>query len=196
MSSKNTVVELPTIQFPSAEAWERWLEKNHVNSLGVWIRFAKKGSGIDSVNYKQALDVALCYGWIDSQTKKYDDNTYLQKWTPRSKKSMWSKINREKVAALIESGRMKPAGLAEVENAKADGRWEAAYDSPANASMPEDLQAALDKSEIAKAAFEALTKSQRYSILFRIQTAKRPETRAKRIQQFIELLEKDESLFL
>jgi uncharacterized protein YdeI (YjbR/CyaY-like superfamily) len=196
MSSKNSVVELPTIQFASVEAWERWLAKNHENAPGVWIRFAKKGSGIESVNYKEALDAALCYGWIDSQTKKYDDNTYLQKWTPRTRKSMWSKINREKVAVLIENGQMKAAGLAEIEHAKADGRWEAAYDSPANATVPEDLQNALNKSERAKAAFEELTKSQRYSILFRIQTAKRAETRAKRIQQFVEQLEKDESLFL
>jgi uncharacterized protein YdeI (YjbR/CyaY-like superfamily) len=186
--------DMPIVEFPHQKGWAAWLDKNHDKSQGVWLRMAKKASGIPSVNYAEAVEVALCYGWIDGQGKSEGETTWRQKFTPRSKKSIWSKINRQKVLALIESGKMKPAGLAEIERAKADGRWEAAYDSPSAATVPPDFQAALDGNARAKAFFATLTGSNRYAVLFRIQTAKKAETRAKRIQQFIEMLEKHEKL--
>lgn len=194
-SSDKTAKELPIMMFDRQQDWEQWLDQHHADSPGVWMQIAKKASGIESVNYAEAVDVALCYGWIDGQSKKYDESSWIQKFTPRSPRSIWSKVNQEKVAALIASGKMQPAGLAEIERAKQDGRWEAAYDSPSRATVPEDLQAELDKHPQASAFFATLNSQNRYAILFRIQTAKKPETRARRIQQFIEMLEKGEKMY-
>jgi uncharacterized protein YdeI (YjbR/CyaY-like superfamily) len=187
--------EQPELHFEDAEAFEAWMEEHHAGSDGVWLRFAKKGTGITSLRYAEALDVALCFGWIDGQAKAIDEQWYMQRFTPRRKRSMWSKRNREKVAVLIESGRMRPAGLAEIERAKADGRWDAAYDSPANAAVPDDLRAALDASPAASGAFEGLSSQNRYAILHRVQTAVKPETRARRITKFVEMLERGERLY-
>ncbi len=187
-------VELPVLLFETPAEWEEWLEAHHTSGKGVWMRFAKKASELQSVTYAQALDGALCYGWIDGQVKKYDDDSWIQKFTPRGVRSLWSKINREKVAALIESGRMQSAGLSEVERAQKDGRWEAAYDSPSKAEVPSDFAEELEKNEKAKEFFAALNKTNRYAIIWRIQTARKAETRAKRIVQLIEMLEKGEKL--
>jgi uncharacterized protein YdeI (YjbR/CyaY-like superfamily) len=186
--------ELPILPFANKKRWSSWLAKEHERSRGVWLQLAKKGSGIPSVTYEEAVDVALCYGWIDGQKKSYDNRYWLQKFTPRGPKSIWSKINTKKAEQLIASGEMQPAGLKAVEAARQDGRWEAAYASQKNIAIPEDFQAALDQSKKAKASFAALKSAERYSILFRIQTAKKPETRAKRIQQFVEMLEKNEKI--
>ncbi len=180
--------------FKGQKDWGAWLDKNHLASSGVWLRLAKKASALKSVSYDEALEVALCYGWIDGQKKSYDESSWLQKFTPRGAKSIWSKINREKALALIKSGRMKPAGLAAVENAREDGRWDAAYDSPSGASVPDDFQAELDRHPKAKTFFDTLNSANRYAILWRIQTAKKAETRAKRIGQFIRMLEQHEKL--
>ena len=184
--------ELPALPFESKKKWADWLAKQHDKSAGVWLKLAKKGTGIPSVTYEEALDVALCYGWIDGQKGSFDDKYWLQKFTPRGPKSIWSKINTEKVERLIKSGEMTPAGLKAIEAAKQDGRWDAAYASQKNISIPEDFQAALNKNKKAKAFFDTLKSAERYSFLFRIQTAKKAETRAKRIQQFIEMLERNE----
>ncbi|MEP7198416.1 MAG: YdeI/OmpD-associated family protein [Chloroflexota bacterium] len=186
--------DLPIMRFERQQDWKAWLDANHAASSGVWLRLAKKASGAPSVSYAEALEVALCYGWIDGQKQSYDVETWLQKFTPRGAKSIWSKINRAKALALIERGQMKPAGLAAIERARQDGRWEAAYDSPSGATVPSDLQAALDRNGRAKAFFATLDRRNRYAILFRIQTAKRAETRARRVQQFIQMLEQHETL--
>ena len=191
----SAAVEQPELQFEDEAAWEAWLAEHHADSDGVWLRFAKKGSGIPSLRYAGALDVALCFGWIDGQAKAIDEQWYMQRFTPRRKRSIWSKRNREKVAALIEAGRMRPAGQAEIDRAKADGRWDAAYDGPADAKVPEDLQAALDASPQAAEAFAGLNAQNRYAILHRVQTAKRPETRARRIAKFVDMLERGERLY-
>lgn len=184
-----------TLQFTTQEEWDAWLALNHASSLGVWLQLAKKASGAPSVSYGEAVEVALCYGWIDGQSKSHDDLSWLQRFSPRGPRSIWSKINREKAGQLIESGRMQPAGLAAVQQAKANGQWEAAYDSPATASVPDDLQAALEHNPEAREFFATLNSRNRYAILHRIQTAKKPETRAKRIAQFVEMLERGELLY-
>jgi uncharacterized protein YdeI (YjbR/CyaY-like superfamily) len=188
-----TSIELPTLPFESKKKWADWLAKQHDKSTGVWLKMSKKGTGIPSVTYEEALDVALCYGWIDGQKKGFDDQFWLQKFTPRGAKSIWSKINTEKVERLIASGEMKSAGLKAIGAAKQDGRWEAAYESQKNISVPEDFQSALDKNKKAKAFFATLSGANRYAFLFRIQTAKKAETREKRIRQFVEMLEKGET---
>ena len=175
-------------KFATPRAFEQWLARNHAKAQGIRIQLAKKASGIRSVSYAEALDVALCYGWIDGQAKSLDADWYTQRFTPRRARSMWSKRNRDTVARLSREGRMQAAGLAEVDRAKADGRWDAAYDSPANAKVPPDLAAALRKSPKAKRSFEALDGRNRYAILYRLATAKRPETRAKRLATFVEML--------
>lgn len=185
----------PITPFATRKKWDEWLAKQHDKSAGVWLKLAKRGSGIPSVTYEQALDVALCYGWIDGQKKGFDDKYWLQKFTPRGPKSIWSKINTEKAERLIASGEMKPAGLKAVEAARQDGRWDAAYSSQKNISIPEDFQAALDQNSKAKAFFATLNSVNRYAILFRIQTAKKAETRTKRIQQFVEMLERNEKVY-
>ena len=184
--------ELPILPFASQSKWADWLAKQHDKSAGVWLKLAKKDTGISSVTYPEALDVALCYGWIDGQKGSFDEKYFLQKFTPRRPKSIWSKINTEKVERLIVSGEMKPAGLKAIEAAKQDGRWDAAYESSKNSSMPEDFQSALEKNKKAKVFFETLNSANRYSFLFRIQTATKAETRARRISQFVEMLERGE----
>jgi uncharacterized protein YdeI (YjbR/CyaY-like superfamily) len=186
--------ELPVIAFASQKTWEKWLKANHLTSSGIWVQFAKKASGTSTVTYAEAIETALCYGWIDGQKQSHSSEAWLQKFTPRGRKSIWSKINSKKAQALIESGRMKPAGLAEVERAKQDGRWEQAYDSPSNATVPRDLQVALNKSPRAKTFFATLESRNRYAVLWRVQTAKKAETRAKRIALFVEMLERGEKL--
>jgi uncharacterized protein YdeI (YjbR/CyaY-like superfamily) len=186
--------ELSTLPFESKKKFEDWLAKKHDKSTGLWLKIAKKATGISTVTYAEALDVALCYGWIDGQKGSFDEQYFLQKFTPRRPKSIWSKINVEKVEGLIASGEMKPAGLKAVEAAKQDGRWAAAYASQKNIVVPADFQSALEKNKKAKAFFETLTGSRRYSFLFRIETAKKAETREKRIRQFVEMLAKGETL--
>jgi len=185
--------ELPTLPFESKKKFADWLAKNQDKSAGVWLKIAKKAAGIPTVTYAEALDVALCYGWIDGQKGSFDEQYFLQKFTPRRAKSIWSKINVAKVEGLIASGEMKPSGLKAVEAAKQDGRWDAAYASQKNMSVPEDFKSALGKNKKAKSFFESLTSAKRYSFLFRIETAKKAETREKRISQFVEMLEKGET---
>ncbi|GIK38195.1 MAG: hypothetical protein BroJett011_20280 [Chloroflexota bacterium] len=194
-SLSNPPNDLPIILFEQQKDWADWLDRHHTESAGIWLRLAKKASGVQSISYDEAVEVALGYGWIDGQKKSYDDISWLQKFTPRGAKSIWSKINREKAERLIASGHMKPAGLQAVEAAKRDGRWEAAYDSQSRATVPDDFQAALDKHAEAKVFFATLNSANRYAILWRIQTAKKAETRARRIQQFIEMLKKGEKLY-
>ena len=185
---------LPVIAFASQRAWEEWLDRHHSTAKGLWLKLAKNAAGIDSVSYPEALEVALCYGWIDGQKAAYDDSFWLQKFTPRGPRSKWSKVNRAKALALIESGRMQAAGRAAVEQAQRDGRWDGAYDSPRTAAVPDDFQRELDGHPDAAAFFATLNTANRYAILYRIQDAKRPETRARRIAQFIEMLERREKL--
>jgi uncharacterized protein YdeI (YjbR/CyaY-like superfamily) len=187
--------DLPTLLCESAQDWEAWLDAHHATSPGVRLQIAKKASGQKSVSYDEAVEVALCYGWIDGQGKGLNERFWLQKFTPRRPRSMWSKANTERATRLIESGRMQPAGLKAVEAAKADGRWAAAYDSPSRSEVPEDFQAALDKNSEAKAFFATLNKTNRYAIIFRIQTAKKTETRQARIEKFIAMLNEHKKLY-
>ena len=184
--------DYPTRSFESQNSWRAWLDEHHSVSDGVWIKIAKKASGISSVTYDEAVEEALCYGWIDGQMKRLDDDFFVQKFTPRRARSKWSKVNIDKVEQLIAAGKMHPAGLAEIERAKADGRWDAAYDSPRTATVPSDLEQALDQQPAAKEEFAKLTSSQRYIILYSLQDAKRPETRARRIAKFVDLLARGE----
>ena len=187
--------DLPTIPFASPEAWESWLSENHDTSDGLWLKIAKKASGIASVTYAEALDVALCYGWIDGQKGKFDEDYYLQRFTPRRPRSKWSQVNREKVAKLIEEGRMKPAGMGEIERARADGRWNAAYASQSKATVPEDLQQELDGNPKAAAFFASLNSTNRYAILYQIEDAKKPETRMRRIEKYMTMLSRHEKQY-
>lgn len=181
-----------TLQFESADQWRAWLDVHHDATQGVWIQIFKKASGVPTVTYAEALDEALCYGWIDGQKKSYDNESYVQKFTPRRPRSMWSKRNIEHVARLTEQGLMTPAGLREVMRAKQDGRWHAAYDSPATMTMPIEFTAALAANPKALAFYETLSKSQLYSIGYRLQTAKRPETRTRRIADILQKLENNQ----
>ena len=181
--------------FVDAAAWEEWLSANHAKSRGIWMQFAKKGSAKTSVTHADALECALRWGWIDGQKDRFDEGSWLQKFGPRAPKSLWSKINRTKAEELIQAGRMMSNGLKEVERAKADGRWDAAYDSAQTATVPPDLASRLDKLPKAKQFFESLDSRNRYSILFRIQTAKKPETRARRIDQFVDMLARGEKIY-
>jgi uncharacterized protein YdeI (YjbR/CyaY-like superfamily) len=185
---------MPTLSFATPDAWSAWLASHHASSRGVWMKIAKKASKAGSVTYAEALDVALAWGWIDGQKGKLDDAWWLQKFTPRGRRSIWSRVNREKAMALIEAGRMKPSGLAEVERAKRDGRWDAAYDSQSRTTVPPDLAKALARNARAARFFETLDSRNRYSVLFRIHTAKKDETRAKRIAKFVEMLARHEKL--
>jgi uncharacterized protein YdeI (YjbR/CyaY-like superfamily) len=189
-----TVAEQPIVFFQNEKEWEKWLSTNFDSSAGVWLRIAKKSAALKSVTYQEALDVALCHGWIDGQKKTFDDESWIQKFTPRGKRSIWSKINRDKTAVLTAQGRMRAGGIAAIDRAKANGQWEAAYDSHSTAVVPEDFQKALDKSRKAAKFFETLSRQNRYAILWRIQTAKKEETRKRRIAQFIEMLEAGEAL--
>jgi uncharacterized protein YdeI (YjbR/CyaY-like superfamily) len=187
MTKLNTV---PIIEFKTAKAFETWLITNHVNLNGLWLKIFKKDSGKKTISYAEALDVALCYGWIDGQKKAHDEQAWLQKFCPRRAKSIWSKINTGHVERLIKEGRMRPAGLKAVDEAKADGRWEAAYDSPSKMTVPEDFLKELSKNKKAEAIFRNLNKTNLFSIGFRLQTAKKQETKEKRIKEIIEMLAK------
>jgi uncharacterized protein YdeI (YjbR/CyaY-like superfamily) len=186
---------LPTIAFASAAEWEGWLDANHPVSAGVWIKMAKKDTGIESVRYPEVLESALCFGWIDGRREALDERYFLQRYTPRRARSRWSRINREKAQLLIEEGRMRPSGLAEVERAKADGRWAAAYAGQKSITVPDDLQRELDARPQAKAFFAGLNSQNRYAILYRLQDAKKPETRARRLAKFVAMLEAGEAIY-
>ena len=186
--------DLPVVLFESPEAWGDWLAEHHAQSAGAYLRIAKNGAPFQTPSYAEALDEALCVGWIDSRKDRYDDASWLQRFTPRRARSPWSQVNRAKAEALIASGRMQPAGLRAVDEAKADGRWEAAYASQSKATVPDDLQAALDRSPEAQAFFKTLSGANRYAILYRVQSAKKAETRARRIAQFVAMLERHETI--
>ncbi|MGK5529792.1 YdeI/OmpD-associated family protein [Streptomyces sp. URMC 129] len=186
--------EEEVLEFPTAEALETWLAERHATSPGIWLKIRKKAPGSVSLDYAQALDVALCYGWIDGQKAGLDATHWLQRFTPRRPGSRWSRVNREKAIALIEQGRMKPPGMAEVERAKADGRWEAAYAGSATASVPDDLAAALAAEPAAAEFFATLDSRNRYAILYRVEEAKKPETRARRIEKFVGMLANGEKI--
>ena len=187
--------DLPILAFPSRAEWEAWLDANHGGSDGLWIKIAKKASGFDTVTHAEALEVALCYGWIDGQRDRFDDTWFLQRFTPRRARSRWSQVNRAKAVELIERGSMKPAGLREVERAKADGRWDAAYEPVKSATVPEDLERELERNPAAREFFETLNSQNRYAILYRLADAKRPETRARRLAQFVEMLNEGRKLY-
>lgn len=185
---------LPTIEFKTAKTFETWLEKNHDKSSGFWMKIFKKGSGIKTITYTEALDVALCYGWIDGQKKSFDEQAWLQKFCPRTPKSIWSKVNVGHVERLINEERMRPAGLKAVEKAKADGRWEKAYDPASKMTIPDDFLKKLSKNKKAEAFFKELNKTNLFSIGFRLQTAKKQETRERRMKEIIEKLARGEKL--
>lgn len=187
-TAKVASADFETLEFADAAAFRTWLKRNHASSPGIWIKLAKKGSGIASIVHSEAVDGALRWGWIDGQAKSIDERHWLMKFTPRRARSLWSKINRERATALIARGEMQAPGLAEVERAKADGRWDAAYDSPRTSTVPDDLAKALAAKPRAAAKFAMLTAAERFAILWRIQTAKRPDTRARRIEQFVAML--------
>lgn len=196
MAAKNSQRgEYPILLFAQPEEWATWLAQNHASEPGLWVRIAKKNAEITSISYAQVLDVALCYGWIDGQKRAYDEHSWLQKFTPRGPKSIWSQINRDNVQQLIDSGQMQPAGQAAIESAQADGRWEAAYASQRNATVPEDLQAALAANPAASAFFATLNSVNRYAILFRIHNVKKAETRARKIAEFVAMLERGETVY-
>lgn len=184
----------PVLTFENQGALEAWLERHHGSSPGIWLRIGKKGAAEPSVSYPEALESALCYGWIDAQKRAGDTVSWLQRFTPRKARSVWSRINREKAEALIAARRLRPAGLREVERARADGRWDAAYDSQSRATVPPDLQAALDGSPRAAAFFASLNAINRYAILHRLQMARKPETRERRLRSFVAMLEREETL--
>lgn len=188
--------DLPVIPFSSLLEWEHWLEKNHAISKGIWLQMFKKDSGVASVKYSEALDVALCYGWIDGQLKSIDELSYMQRFTPRRPKSLWSKRNMEHIARLQKEGRMQPAGLKEAEAAKADGRWQAAYDGQGTMALPDDFLTELKKHKKAFDFYESLNKANKYAIAWRIQTAKMPETREKRMKEILAMLAREEKFHM
>ena len=183
------------MSFETQQDWERWLTEHHTDTVGIWLKIAKKETGIPSVNYSEALDSAICYGWIDGQKASFDDQYWLQKFTPRRPKSIWSKVNCDKATALIAEGRMQPAGIRQVELAKADGRWESAYESQGKITIPADFQSELDKNQKAKDFFSTLNSINRYEILFRIHSAKKPATRSARINKFIEMISNNQKIY-
>lgn len=185
--------DLPIQHFEDQKAWEEWLIAN-ADGKGIWLQIAKKDSGIASVNYAQALEVALCHGWIDGQKRGYDEQFFLQRFTPRRPRSLWSKINIGHIERLIAAGRMQSGGLREVEAAKADGRWEAAYRSFSDMEVPTELAVALKKNKKAKAFFDQLDRTNRYSFCWRVHTAKKPETRIARAEKFVEMLARGEKI--
>jgi uncharacterized protein YdeI (YjbR/CyaY-like superfamily) len=186
--------DLPILAFAFPASLESWLEDNHLAADGLWLKIAKKGSGIESVNYAEALELALCFGWIDSQKRGFDESYFLQRFTPRRPRGKWSRINRDKAEALIAAGAIRPAGLAEVEAAKADGRWDAAYEGQRNATVPADLQRELDRNEAAGEFFAGLDSANRYAIIYRLGEAKKAETRQRRLAKFILMLERGERI--
>jgi uncharacterized protein YdeI (YjbR/CyaY-like superfamily) len=188
--------DLPIIQFATQQEWEAWLEEHHGTSRGLWLKIAKREAGIGTVSYPEALESALCYGWIDGQRASLDEQFWLQKFTPRGRTSKWSQVNREKAMELLRQGRMKAAGRAEVERAQQDGRWDAAYEGQRTATVPEDLERELDKHPMARAFFASLDRRNRYAILYRLQDAKKPETRARRLEKFIAMLNEHQKIYL
>ncbi|HTU87129.1 MAG TPA: YdeI/OmpD-associated family protein [Solirubrobacteraceae bacterium] len=180
--------ELPILELEDRGAWQRWLAAQHGSSDGVWLKLARKRSGVKTVTHAEALEEALCYGWIDAQKAPHDDSFWLQRFMPRGPRSKWSKINRQKATELIDQGRMTPAGRAQVEAARQDGRWDSAYASPRTATVPDDFRRALDENPAAKEFFATLGSTHRYSFLYRIEDAKRPETRARRIREYVAML--------
>ena len=193
VDNKQDKKELPVLFFETSEEFRKWLENNYEGTAGVWLRFFRKNSGIQSINYDIALDEALCYGWIDGQAKKFDEQSYIQKFTPRRSRSIWSKRNIENVKRLEKEGRMRPSGMKEIEAAKADGRWEKAYDSPSTMTIPEDFLEELSRDQKAAEFFNNLNKTNKFAITWRLQTARKPETRANRMKAIIELLSKGKS---
>ena len=191
-TARPVAVDVAPKLFSTARAFEAWLEKHHATSDGLWLQIAKKGAAEPSVTYLEAVEIALCWGWIDGQKKGLDDQHFLQRFTPRRARSIWSKINIGKVGTLIDAGRMQPAGQAQIDAAKADGRWDKAYDGARTSTVPDDLRAALDASPKAKAFFATINASNRYAVLWRVQTAVKPETRAKRVAQLVEMLARGE----
>lgn len=191
---KDTISAREIRLFARPADWETWLAENYRSSQGVWLRLAKKGSGLRSLTYAEALEVALCYGWIDGQKLGESEQAWLQRFLPRSARSIWSRINREKAQALIATGRMKDAGHDAIEVAKKNGNWDAAYESPKAATVPPDFQAALDANPEAREFFDALDRANRYAVLFRIQTVKKAQTRARKIQEFIRMLKRQERI--
>ena len=185
--------EYPILLFRDRAHWTRWLDRHHATERGVWMRFARKGSSFTSVTYADAVESALCFGWIDGQVRKYDDDSWIQKFTPRGRKSVWSRINVERVTRLSAAGEMRPAGQAAVDAARADGRWDSAYASPSNIEEPEDFLAALHRNRKATAFFSTISKSNRYAVLWRIHTARKPETRARRIKDLVAMLARAET---
>jgi uncharacterized protein YdeI (YjbR/CyaY-like superfamily) len=186
--------ELPIHLFATAAELEAWLEENHASAQGVWLKIAKKGAPEPSVTYGEALELALCFGWIDSQKRGFDETHFLQRFTPRRPRGRWSKINREKAEALIELGKMRPAGLVEVKAAEADGRWEAAYEGQRTAAVPPDLQRELDANPAAARFFASLDSANRYAIVYRLGEAKQRETRERRLRRFVAMLERSEKI--
>jgi uncharacterized protein YdeI (YjbR/CyaY-like superfamily) len=186
--------ELPTLLFAAPADFETWLEDHGDEPDGLWLKIAKKGAPEPSVTYAEALDLALCFGWIDSQKRGFDETHFLQRFTPRRPRGRWSRINRDKVEALIAAGKMRPAGLAEVEAAKADGRWEAAYEGQRTAEVPEDLQRELDANPAAREFFAGLDSTNRYAIVYRLNDAKKPQTRERRLRKFLAMLERGEKI--
>lgn len=182
------------LRFATPRAFETWLRKNHASSDGAWLLIAKAGAAERTVTYPEAVEIALCYGWIDGQKKGLNEHYWVQRFTPRRARSLWSKVNREKAEALIAAGRMQPSGLAEIERAKSDGRWDAAYDGARTAVVPPDLQAALDARPEARTFFGRLDGTNRYAVLWRVQTARRAETRARRIETLVEMLARGEKI--
>lgn len=186
--------DLPVLLFATSPDFEAWLEENHGSSPGLWLKIAKKGSGIESVDYYEALELALCFGWIDSQKRGFDEKYFLQRFTPRRPLGKWSQINRTKAEELIAAGAMRPAGLAEVEAARTDGRWDAAYAGQRAATVPDDLSQELGRNPAAREFFDSLDAANRYAILYRLQEAKKPETRERRLRKFIGMLERGERI--
>jgi uncharacterized protein YdeI (YjbR/CyaY-like superfamily) len=186
--------ELPIIAFSSQGEWEEWLDANGATSNGLWVKIAKKSSGVDTVSYAEAVESAICHGWIDGQAKSFDERFWLQRFTPRSRRSKWSRINRDKASELMEQSRLKPAGVVQVEQARADGRWDAAYEPPSRMTVPADLQRELDRNPSAQAFFTTLDSANRYAILYRIHDAKKSDTRARRIEKYIAMLSAGEKL--
>lgn len=187
--------DIPTISFDSWQSWESWLEENHASANGVWLKLAKKDSGIASVSYPEALEVAICFGWIDGQKASFDETFWLQRFTPRRPGSKWSKINRDKATRLAEQRRLRAAGLAEVASAKEDGRWDNAYASQGNMGIPDDLQKRFDENPKARDFFAGLDSTNRYAVLYRIHDAKKPETRARRIEKFVQMLNERKTIY-
>jgi uncharacterized protein YdeI (YjbR/CyaY-like superfamily) len=187
-------LDLPLLHVPDRASWEAWLDDNAETSSGVWLRLARKDSGLVSVSYVDAVEAALCHGWIDGQKKSFDDQSSIQRFTPRRARSLWSKINRERATRLLESGMMRPGGLKAIEAARADGRWDRAYDSPRSATVPDELERALAANPAAKAFFESLNSANRFAIIFRVQTARKPETRARWVERLVDMLERGEKL--